>query len=348
MPLPQLPPELAAQLPRWASKRTMLRVVRALASQPYLARLCREAGVAVDTWAAITTNDVLDADASSGHGMRTSQVVAAARVQRSEKQVQRVRAINVRLGLMLEYYRGRELSGHERQALLERSPGHKQRGFPNAYAVGVFPPRQRGRISTPDPGQFSQVKANVHLPVRGTGSLVTHLLGLLPIAAADAAEGTEPPPAAQPRRRRRPGMTLAHEFLAHPGLRLFTGVAAGTLAGQLAPYQAGGWHGLALADKVLEEAQWVGIDPRHAARRPHAALKAILSHIDPVAAVVQGPADFDQAPVAPTGTAEPCGAPNCDHGWIHLGDNLVGKCPNCATGVRASAPADPGPGDPLF
>lgn len=144
-------------------------------------------------------------------------------------------------------------------------------------------------------------------------------------------------------------MTLAHEFLAHPGLRLFTGVSAGTLAGQLAPYKAGGWHGLGLADKVLEEAQWMGIDPRHTARRPHAALKAILSKIDPVAEVVQGPAGLDPAPVSLPTMMEPCGAQNCDHGWIHLGDNLVGKCPNCAAGVRADPPIDRDAADePLF
>jgi len=36
---------------------------------------------------------------------------------------------------------------------------------------------------------------------------------------------------------REAGLALAHEMLAHPGLRLFTGVPAVTLAGQLAPYR---------------------------------------------------------------------------------------------------------------
>jgi len=321
-----MPSQLAAQMPCWLSRAHMLRVIDALTAQLHVHELCRAAGISVATWKAATINDVLDADDRTGRAMSTSQVVAGSRLNRDEKQIQRARRINVQLGILVEYYRGRELSGVERHQLLADCPGHKQRGIPNAYAMGVFPPRQRQRISTPRPGHFSQVQANVHLPRRGYVSLFAHLPGQLPITAADASEAKDAPSAPPPRRKRRPGLALAHELLAHPGLRLFTGVPAVTLAGQLAPYHRGGWHGFELADVLIETATGMHINHTRPAMRPHAALKTLLSQVEPIVDVVQVP----ELP------AKACKRTDCDgHGWILVGENTYAKCPDCPTSIRA-------------
>jgi hypothetical protein len=325
-----MPSTLAAQMPCWLSRAHMLRVIDGLTGQPHVHELCRAKGVALATWKAATINDVLDADDRTGRGLSTSQVVAGARLQRGDKQIQRVRDINVQLGILVEYYRGRELSGAERHQLLADHPGNKQRGIPNAYAMGVFPPRQRRRISTPRPGRFAQVQTNVYLPRRGYVSLSAHLPGQLPITAADASEAKATPPAPPPRRKRHPGLALAHEMLAHPGLRLFTGVPAVTLAGQLAPFHRGGWHGLDLADVLIQSAHAMRIDPTRTATNPHGALKTLLSQIEPIIDVVQAP-------------AQPCRRADCDHGWILVGPATVAKCPDCPASVRGALVADDEP-----
>jgi len=325
-----MPSSLAAQMPIWHSRTHMLRIIDWHATQPHVHELCRAAGVSVDTWKAATLNDVLDADDRTGRAMSTSQVVAGSRLNRDEKQIQRVRRINIQLGILMEYYRGRELSGTERLQLLADHPGNKQRGIPNAYAMGVFPPRQRRQISTPRPGRYAQVHTNVHLPRRGYGNLFSHIPGQLPITAADASEAKATPSAPPPRRKRRPGLALAHEMLAHPGLKLFVGVPAVTIAGQLGPYRLGGWHGLDLADVLITTAYAMRIDPTRAAMRPYAALKTLLSQIEPIVDVVQAP-------------AEPCKRPGCDHGWILVGPATVAKCPDCPASVRGGMVADDEP-----
>jgi len=115
-------------------------------------------------------------------------------------------------------------------------------------------------------------------------------------------------------------------MLAHPGLRLFTGVPAVTLAGQLAPYRDGGWHGLELADVLIETAKAMHINHTHRAIRPHAALKTLLSQVEPLVDVIQ----VAELPVA-------CGRADCDHGWILLGENTYAKCPDCPTSIRAGS-----------
>ena len=317
----------------------MLRIVRALATQPYVSDLCRETEIAVDTWLAITVNDVIAADTATGRGMRTSQVVASDPVSRTPRTVRRARSVSVRLGILVELYRGRELSRDERLALLAESPGHGQRGIPNVYAVTVCPARQRARISTPRPGRYAQVYRFVHLPPVGGLSLSTHLLDIIRYAAAGASAGPEPPPAAQPRRPRRPGMALAHELMRHPGLVRLLGVRPGTIAGQLAAYQRGGWHGTDLANAVLEVAAGRGIPTWRQAREPYALLKALLSRIDTVADVHLGTGT--PAPAAETTPAGmPCRHPGCDHGWIDdvdtRGYTVTRPCPLCPPAARAS------------
>ena len=128
------------------------------------------------------------------------------------------------------------------------------------------------------------------------------------------------------RDRRRPGLALAHELLAHPGLRLFTGVPAVTLAGQLAPYHRGGWHGFELADVLIETATAMHINHTRPAMRPHGALKTLLSQVEPIV-------DAAQVPELP---AVACERADCDgHGWILVGQNTYAKCPDCPTTIRA-------------
>lgn len=345
---PPVPSELAAAVPRWSSRKHFLTVVRALSKQPYVAELCLRHGIGVETWLALITNDALDTDAD-GRNMRTSKCVAAARVGRGEEQVKRARRVAVQLGIMVEVFRGRELTKVERIELTSRQPGHRQRGLPSTYTMTICRPRQRRRITTPRPGEFAQVyplfQANVPLPPEGGLSLLTHLLEQLPLTSADAAEEAEPPPAAQHRRRRWPGMTLAFEVLAHPGLAvLLAGVRPGTIAGQLVPHTAGGWHGHALAASLLAEADRLGIATRESARSPWALLKVLLSRIDPVADVHlgigrAGPPEQLRPPHA--ARPEPCGGSTCDgFGWLNdvdeRGCTYARPCPDCPPSVRAT------------
>ncbi len=365
VPTPPTPTELQAAIPTWTSRRSFLRVIRALTRQPYVVQLCRAAGIATDTWAAIIANDAIGADTATGRGARATQVVAGAIVQRCPKQVQRARKIAIQLGVMVEVYRGRELTKAERLALVAVHPRHQQRGLPSVYHLTVCGPRQRARIGTPRAGEFAPLYpppiANVHLPPVGGLSLLTHLQKLLPLAAAAAPDEPEPPPAAPHRRKRRPGMALAVDVLAHPTLARVLDVRPGTLAAQLAPYAAGGWGGRSLAVEVLREIEQLGVPTWEAARSPWGLLKTVLARIDPVADVHlgTGPAYADAAPA--TGAAatpraallqQPCGGPDCDgHGWINSTDDAgyltARPCPDCPPRARANHEYDDHAADPV-
>lgn len=326
---PEPPAELIAAVPAWSSRKAMLRVLRGLAKQPAVKAACRQAQIAVDTWLAVSINDALDADSRTGRGICRSQVVAAAAVNRSAKVVQRARAVNVRLGLMVELYRGRELTKDERLSLVRAHRTHGQRGLPNVYAMGVCPMRQRQRIGIPRPGEFAQVITFVHLPPKGGRSLHPHLLETVTIAAAAASDEQEPPPAAQPGRRSRPGIAHAYEIVGHPALRnLFCRVRPGSMAPQLVPYLAGGWPAGALADALAEEARFRGIPPWQNADNPHGLLKALLAQIDVDHQV------HAYGGIAYAQTVEPCGRLECDHGWITHEGGAVSKCPTCPPAVR--------------
>lgn len=327
----------------------MLRVVRALSRQPYVARLCRAEGIAVDTWYAITVNDVLDAD-SNGRGMRTSKVVAAARVGRQEKAVQRARSISVRLGILVELYRGRELSGDERRRLVREHPGHKQRGIPSVYAVAVLTARHRARVSVPEPGKFAQVFPHtdrfVHLPVGSRFSLIRHLFEVLPLAAADAARAEDSIGKGRSRRRRRSGSTLAADVLAQQALSiLFEGIRPGHIAAQLAPYEAGGWRGHDLAAALLVEATRLGVSRWERARSPFGLLKTLLAgivHSPTIHATLTGSVGANAAhTTSPAARPHPCGGTHCDgHGWINStttnGYTLTRPCPDCPPTIRST------------
>ena len=349
---PDVPAGLNRAVPVSPGRKAMLRIVHALSRQPYVARLCRAEGIAVDTWYAIAVNDVLDAD-SNGREMRTSRDVAAARVGRSDRVVSRARSISVRLGILVELYRGRELSGEERRRLVREHPGHKQRGIPSVYAVALVTARHRARVAVPTSGRFAQVLPQTesfgNLPVGSRFSPVRHLLKILPLAAASAAEAEESAVKGRSRRRRRPGAGLAVDVLAQSTLSiLFEGIRPGQIAAQLAPYEAAGWHGHGLTAALLTEAARIGVSRWERARSPFGLLKTLL------AGVMHSPADH----TALTGGGhdngahtinaalrpQPCGGSQCDgHGWINsvtpAGYTVTRPCPDCPPAIRSTAPA---------
>ncbi len=349
---PDVPDELNRAVPVSPGRKAMLRIVRALSRQPYVARLCRAEGIAVDTWYAITVNDVLDAD-SNGRGMRTSKVVAATRVGRQEKAVQRARSISVRLGILVELYRGRELSGDERRRLIREHPGHKQRGIPSVYAVAVITSRHRARVAVPEPGKFAQVlpqtESFVHLPVGTRFSPIRHLFEVLPLAAAHAARADESMGKSRSRRRRRPGGGLAVNVLAQSTLSiLFEGIRPGQIAAQLAPYEAGGWHGHDLAAALLVEAARIGVSRWERARSPFGLLKTLLAGVvhSPAihAALTGGGHDNGAHTTGAAARTQPCGGSQCDgYGWINsvtdAGYTVTRPCPDCPPSIRSTAPA---------
>ena len=347
---PPTPPELLAALPAWSSRANYLAVVHELAELPEVKAACTQRGVARDVWLEVVINDALNADTDTGHNMITTQDTAAHRLGRRAKQVQRARRVSQDLGIMVEVYRGYTLSYDQRMDLFATDPHHPQRGVANSYAMVLCPPRQRARIARIPANVgavFAQVYANVHLPTFGGLSPLSHLLETISIRPANAVRETEPPSAAQPRRRRCLGTSLAHEILAHPGMALFQDVRAGRLAPQLGPHQAGGWHGLDLGEALLKEATLRGIQITSPAIRPWGLLKTLLASIDPVYEVYANTEPAQQPPAEP----EPCGLPPCDgHGWINL-PGAAAKCPHCPPTIRGRSPfleadwSEPGPLD---
>ncbi len=348
---PDVPRELNRAVPASPGRASMLRIIHALASQPYVAQLCRAEGIAVDTWYAIAVNDALDAD-SNGRGLRTSQTVAAARVGRSERTVRRARSISVRIGILVELYRGRELTRAERLALIEAAPGHQQRGIPNLYAVTVLTARHRAAVAIPVPGEFAQVLPHIecfgHLPVGSRFSPVRHLLKVLPLAAATASEAEETTMETGRRRRRRPGAGLAGDLLAQSTLSiLFDGIRPGQIAAQLAPYESAGWKPAALAAALTDEAARIGVSRWERARSPFGLLKALLAsvlHSPALHTALTGGRNDDGSHNGAAARPQPCGGSQCDgHGWINsvteAGYTVVRPCPDCPPQIRSTAPA---------
>ncbi|RQN02028.1 hypothetical protein EHW97_14835 [Aeromicrobium camelliae] len=290
----------------------------------------------------MATNDALDADVATGRNLRTSQTVAAARVGRSERTIRRARAVSVRLGVLVELYRGRELSGEERLALYDEKPGHGQRGYPNVYAVTVCPTRQRRRITIPRPGRYARVLSQSqgfgHLPPLGGVSLESNVIEIFPLADADASREAESAPPTLKRRRRRPGIGLAYRTLNEPAIAgLLRDVRPGAAAAMFAAHDRGGWTGAALANALRDEADRRHIAPWTNVHSPYGLLKMLLTSVD-----VDAHAYFtlgiapDALPIARA--AEPCGSDDCDgFGWINLTINGVDHarpCPHCPPEVR--------------
>lgn len=351
---PPIPQPLRAIIPAWSSRAHYLRLLDTLAADPHVAAICRHHQVAVQTWHAIAVNDAYDADTATGSNMRTSQVVAAARVNRSEKTVQRARTVSRRLGILIELFRGYELSGEDRKALTAATPGHKQRGIANVYALTICPPRTRNRVSIPRPGRFAHITPTpqyshsqhfVHLPTEG-GCIYTYLrLKLLPQVAAEAAKRIEPPPAAHRRRGRRPGIGFAHTLITHPATcTIFSGAKAWQLAALLASHQAGGWKSHTLAYEIRYTIANAGIPFWKPAHSPTGLLAWTLDHIDPEA-------DVHLAQPLDTPTPQPCTRPDCDgYGWINItqpnGRETARACPDCPPGIRNHT--EPATDEPAF
>lgn len=333
-----VPAEVYATLGVWHGRRKMLALVEALATNPHVIAACRKKTIAVATWKAITINDVIDADGTTGRGLKTSQIVAGARVGRSAKAVQRARDINVGLGILVKVYAARELSKDERLMLWAERPGHQQRGIANEYAFVMAPAHVRARISTPTPGQFAHLLSVVHLPpFRGT-SPGTSPFDALAYAAAIASKDAEPPPAVR-RQRKSAALSLAAGVVNHPDTRrLLFGVRPGRIIAQLRPYQHGGWTASALAHELLATAQRRGYDTSAPARSPYGLLKALLADIDVVADVHLGTGTgWSPAPPALRLVIEPCGHRDCDgHGWRTPDVGPVTTCPDCPPSLRRS------------
>ncbi|MGJ9414422.1 hypothetical protein ACHAAC_17110 [Aeromicrobium sp. CF4.19] len=319
----------------------MRRVLTALADQPHTKHLCGAAQIAVKTWLAVAINDALDADDATGRGMRTSQAVAAARVGRSERTVRRARAVSVRLGVLVELYRGRELSGDERLALYDEKPGHKQRGYPNVYAVTVCPRRQRGRVAVPRPGRWAVVRSHLegfgHLPPLGGVSSNSNVEDGFPFAVATAPRDAEPAPPALRSRRRRPGIGLAYRTLAHHALsQLLQGVRPGAAAALFIHHDRGGWTSDALATALRQTAQHRGVGPWANVHSPYGLLKTLLAEVDADARAYLTLG----IPTPLPEPVDPCGGPNCDgHGWSYLqiaGVEHARPCPDCPPTIRTA------------
>lgn len=332
---PPVPAHVERAVPAWSGFWRYLRLVQQMQHQRVVIEACKAAQVAVSTWLAVAVNDAKDADYRTGRNMRTSQVVAAQRINRSDRTVRRARAVSVRLGLMVEIYRGRELSGDERIALVKEKPGHQQRGIPNVYAMTVCPTRTRQRISIPRPGRFAHImplgnpqpQRFVHLPPEGAGFHLELLLMNLPPPSADAAESPEPPSAAQQQRKRRAGIGLAHTIRTHPGTApIFHDAPAWLLAPLLGPYQRGGWTPIALALEVRHKITLATIPTWQPAHAPKGLLGWALDQIDPIMDVHLGYTDPDEP--------HPCTNPDCDgYGFINTttvdGRETATICTHC-------------------
>lgn len=155
--------------------------------------------------------------------------------------------------------------------------------------------------------------------------------------------------AGRSRRRRRPGGGLAVDVLAQSTLSiLFEGIRPGQIAGQLAPYEAGGWHGHGLAAALLTETARLGVSRWERARSPFGLLKALLAgvvHSPAVhAALTGGGHDNGAHTMNAAARPQPCGGAQCDgHGWINSvtvdGYTVTRPCPDCPPSIRSTAPA---------
>lgn len=358
----EIPADVRALLPRWTARESWLRTVRAVAETETFALLCKAKtvgnGVAVATCLAALELMAEAADTQTGE-MRASMDVLGDRLGRNAKAIQRAKRVAVALGLLLEVYAARDLSGSERRSLVDEHGRHRQRGITNVWQLAMIPPKIRARFSPGGAGRFIQVKRFVHLPPKGVGLPISHLWKVVTTAAADAtrkAEAASPP---RRQRARRPGAALAIELLKSPHQRLIAGVSPGRLAGLLAPYQAGGWRGDDLAQVLTREAHTRRWDTTTGAHAPLAALKKLLERIDPIAdpTTAWAPTPCEHCHHSPgrirdlplgrasictacwlaliDGGPAVCANPACDRGYITLGaanndgQVTITRCPAC-------------------
>ena len=332
------PAELLASLPVWPGQERMLQLVEAVAARPEVVAMCRKAALSPATFVAIISNDILDADYATGRGMRTSRVVAAARVGRSKQTVSKARTVAQRAGLAVPCFGARELTYKERMGLLADEPRHEQRGHAMVWAYTLMSRHRRARIAYPRPGCWAEVVPHHHengdLPSEAGLGLEELRRLWVTMHAADAA-ARRPPPAGQ-RRRGSPGLVLAHQVLDDQVMQGLLGVRPGSIAPLLAPWAAAGWQGVRLVEALRAEAAVRGLVWWRPAWSPYGLLKSLLSAIDPYS---NGPL-IDRTHVVP---AEPCSSPGCDgFGWLEAevdanGYMSVRQCPACRPASRSQA-----------
>lgn len=361
----EIPADVRALLPRWTARESWLRTTRAVAETEAFALLCKKKGVgdgiAVKTCLAALEVMAEAANTETGE-LRAAMKVLGARVGRSTRMIQRAKAVGAALGLLLEVYAARELSGSERRALVDEHGQHPQRGITSVWQLAMIPPKIRARFSPASAGRFIQVKSFVHLPPKGASLPISNLWKIITTAAAGAARKAEAASPPRRRRGRRPGAALAIELLQSPHQRLIAGVSPGRLAGLLAPYQAGGWRGDDLAQVLTSEAHSRRWDAGTRAHAPLAALKTLLERIDPIAdpATAWAPTPCERChhspgrirdlPLGPVSICTACWLtllddgppvcdPACDRGYLTLDPNGCGqvtivRCSSCSTSTR--------------
>src|SRR5690606_34453913 len=145
------------------------------------------------------------------------------------------------------------------------------------FAIGVFAPRHAEQFTAPKPGHFAVLRTAkfphtvqaTPLPRSGTFFDLPHLLQMLTSSAATATRGLKTKGGCTIRRKARAGLGLAIEVLTDPVLaRIFAGVRPGRIAGQLKPYEQGGWRAGALAAALRREASTLRVSLWEPARRP--------------------------------------------------------------------------------
>ena len=329
-----LPRKARRHLPAWASRRTYVDLVQALAVTPELQAACRQHEIAVTTWVAAMTAAAAHAESSTGE-LRADQVTVAADCSRSAKIVQRALAIAARFGIAMELYRGRELGRDERLALVQEFGNHPQRGIPSVWQLAYIPPRiavhftrltrrlaGRWVIYLDDPRDESQ--GFVHLPPLGQFFSITHLQFInlqrqSTTASARRTGAAAPRPA--PRKRVDPqrqaqatrlaaGMVSKLPWLAGEPLSRLT-PALMRFATGTTPWTASDVL-LALRDQAQRRGQHLGdLSGCQIRTRPAVVLAGLLRELD-VEADHPGIGFYSPAPTDPVVLPEH----ECDHGWV--------------------------------
>ncbi len=341
--------ELRRHLPRWPGRDQMLLVIDRIIDHPVITS-ARGRKIGRDGLRAIWINDVIDA-AQSGGLLRTTNRVAAIRAgyKGGDAAVQLARSIGKKAGLYVELYRGRRLTLNERLTLWNDHDRHKQQGFPSVFAMGVFTPQHAAQFTAPKAGQFAELRSvdfpqqnDATPPLRSSSFFdLTHVLQMVTSSAADAAGKPMTTKKCRLRKKPRAGLGLAVELLADPMFAtVFAGVRPGRLAGQLKPYEQGGWRAGALTAALRREASTLRVSPWEPARSPFALLKIMLRGVGTLPDI--DAAMYGELPQAQPATppAEPCGVGDCDgHGWINsvtdAGYSFARPCPTCPPQIRA-------------
>lgn len=243
-------------------------------------------------------------------------------LQVTDRHVKNINACLRELGLEVVVRTGRMLNETERYACWRR--GSRQRGLASEVALTTPAPAQ----SAVD--EFTPPKRS--LPPQNTYGYLGFLHGL-----AAEREGAASP---QPRRKRRPPLQAARR-LAADVVRTVPWLASerpGRLAPALARFAATDqpWTAQDVAHAITTHNLLLGrgpITPDKIRTRPAALLAAILRGLDELA---DHPTLDPFGPATPPPPAEPCGGPDCDHGWIPASHGCVRPCPDCPPAVRRS------------